>query len=647
MEGIRKTVIIVLISVVSVAVAIAAVLLIYHEISDLTSRGGNEEQIPEDSEVIPPENGEEIPEGSENISPEGEGQFSESSGIISLGTLETSLQSKPMWDEFLATSDSPVVDMSNRNLSSVRQWIGHSTCSTCTPGISKYQSFKFSSLSIGSKYRLRIYFGYSSDTIMRATVTSGTAEIYKGGYHILPYGYLPSKNMWEIVFTPQTTSVTIKVGNDLTKGVEFAYFDYISFSSGYTETPTYSSQSTTYVSNISTLSSAIQSASAGQTIVLNDGTYVFSTGGYTITNVNGNSQQPLIIKARNRGGAIISGTGGIRIVGSSWVIIDGLKFENWSSQSITVQSSENIRITNNVFDQNEKGVKTAWIHIFGSAMGNNRIDHNVFQNKQDLGNVISIDGDSTKVSQFNRIDHNIFENIGERTGQNGKECIRVGSSLHNNAKGYNIIERNLFLDADGDAEVISVKSSANIVWGNTFSGSRGTITLRGGMDSVAAENYFENGLGGIRVYDSGHLITGNYFISMKRDGTQAVLTISNGTGIRPSTTTPSHYRPINILVENNTFYNNIDTIEIGNPYFGTIPPKSITIRNNRFYWETGSLVKVMDTASDVTWVSNYYYGPTTSLGESSTGFIKVGSKSTIQEYKSSGVIRLDKVSTLR
>ena len=66
-----------------------------------------------------------------------------------------------------------------------------------------------------------------------------------------------------------------------------------------------------------------------------------------------------------------------------------------------------------------------------------------------------------------RIDHNYF---GERPilGSNGGETIRVGTSHHAFFSSNTVIEDNMFHHCNGEVEVVSIKSSDNIIRNNVF-----------------------------------------------------------------------------------------------------------------------------------------------------------------------------------
>jgi poly(beta-D-mannuronate) lyase len=109
-----------------------------------------------------------------------------------------------------------------------------------------------------------------------------------------------------------------------------------------------------------------------------------------------------------------------------------------------------------------------------------------------------------------RIDHNHFRDI-RRRHQNGGEAVQIGSNpmKYGRMRADAVVEYNRFERADGDGEVISNKSSGNIIRNNTFLGCGGGLWLRGGEQVIVADNLFLGGAAGIVAYGHGHRITGN------------------------------------------------------------------------------------------------------------------------------------------
>lgn len=74
------------------------------------------------------------------------------------------------------------------------------------------------------------------------------------------------------------------------------------------------------VSTSTQLAAELATATAGKTIVLANGTYS-RTSPFAVQNKNGTANAPIVIKAKNRGQAIISGASGFRVENSSHVVL--------------------------------------------------------------------------------------------------------------------------------------------------------------------------------------------------------------------------------------------------------------------------------------------------------------------------------------
>lgn len=283
------------------------------------------------------------------------------------------------------------------------------------------------------------------------------------------------------------------------------------------------------VSTPAELDAALMAAAAGTTIVLADGLYS-KNGTFDLSAKNGTETSPITIKAANTGRAIITGGASLTVSkASSYVIIQGLRFTNTGKTALKLDSSNNLRVTECSFELIENGATITWLQIRGANSNYVKVDHNVFANKSNPGQVIGVDGDGSKnMSQYITIENNYFKNVGPRI-DNGMETIRLGLSGVSMLYSNSLIQYNLFEECDGDPEVVSIKSSGNTVRYNTFRNSQGQLTLRHGNDSRIYGNYFfgdgvKAGVGGIRIYGNDHKIYNNYFEKL----TTAPLLIDNG-----------------------------------------------------------------------------------------------------------------------
>ncbi|MEO3752440.1 chondroitinase-B domain-containing protein [Streptomyces sp. B6B3] len=353
---------------------------------------------------------------------------------------------------------------------------------------------------------------------------------------------------------------------------------------------------TVEVADSDELRGALDDARAGDRIVLADGEYDIGS----MTGRHGTESEPITVVAANRGEAVIT-EGQLEIEDSSYVTFEGLEWTN--SDTLKITSSNNVRLTGNHFHLTEEE-SLDWVLIGGADSHHNRIDHNLFEDKHQLGNFITIDGSETQQSQYDLIDHNHFRDIGPRA-ENEMEAIRVGWSEISESNGFTVIEYNLFEECDGDPEIISVKSNDNTVRYNTFVASQGSVTQRHGNRGEFYGNFFfgegKAGTGGIRVYGQDHTIYNNYFEGLTGTGYDAALQLDGG-DVDTSGALNEHWRVYRATVVNNTFVNNVSNIEIGANY--DLAPVDSVIANNVVTGSQGRLINELMTPEDMTYAGN-------------------------------------------
>lgn len=151
-----------------------------------------------------------------------------------------------------------------------------------------------------------------------------------------------------------------------------------------------------------------------------------------------------------------------------------------------------------------------------------------------------------------RIDHNYF---GHRPilGSNGGETLRIGTSHYSLTNSFTVVEDNYFDRCDGEVEIISSKSGNNIIRGNVFFESRGTLTLRHGNDNLVENNvFFGNGVdhtGGIRVINKRQTIRNNYMEGLTGHRFGGAFVIMNGV---PNSPINRYHQVEDTLIENNS-----------------------------------------------------------------------------------------------
>ncbi|KKO52399.1 chondroitinase-B domain-containing protein [Paenibacillus sp. DMB20] len=164
----------------------------------------------------------------------------------------------------------------------------------------------------------------------------------------------------------------------------------------------------------------------------------------------------------------------------------------------------------------DNGTHRHYIRVEGTG-SHNRIAYNDIGPKKGFGAVVINDGEGHSgkyISRHDMIEYNYFHGIGPRV-TNGLEAIRVGLSSTSLSSGNITVQYNLFDGFNGEDEVISVKSSDNIIRYNTILNSYGGIVSRHGNRNSFYGNYIigdgkSSGRSGFRIYGNDHKIYNNY-----------------------------------------------------------------------------------------------------------------------------------------
>jgi len=139
------------------------------------------------------------------------------------------------------------------------------------------------------------------------------------------------------------------------------------------------------VSSLSDLQSRINSAIAGDLIILTNGVY---TSNATINiDRQGMAQNPIIISADTTGGAEIRGSASFSVNSpAAWIVIRGFRLTHSIGTAQVRAGTRNTRITRNVFQLTGDG---RYMLVSGDDC---EIDHNTFQNKSTPGQMLSVHG---------------------------------------------------------------------------------------------------------------------------------------------------------------------------------------------------------------------------------------------------------------
>lgn len=356
------------------------------------------------------------------------------------------------------------------------------------------------------------------------------------------------------------------------------------------------------VSTLSELMDSINKARPGDQIILKDGKY--DTGEWLEDNAaetmlikaKGTQDAPIVIAAESIGGVEITGPAGFEFQGSAYLVIKGFKFlHDQIDDNISIECSDcqHVRFTQNYFDLSEPNKESDWLGITGKNSAYNRIDYNTFANKETAGNFVLMLGSDENMPRYNKIDHNYFSNHTYSSG-NGGECLRIGNSAYATKDSMTTVEYNVFEKCDGDAEVISVKSSNNIIRFNEFKNNEGSVVLRHGNENQINGNIFLQNEGGVRIYGYGHNITNNYFKENHGDGVMQTLILGRGTVEEDEEGSNDEYRQTeDVLVLNNTFVDNESNIVYGYGS-GDLEPSDIQIDGNIADGGDGQIIEYVD-----------------------------------------------------
>jgi len=302
---------------------------------------------------------------------------------------------------------------------------------------------------------------------------------------------------------------------------------------------------------------AVKKAAPGDRILLADGEWrdfqiVFSG--------EGSADKPITLAAQTPGKVILSGQSNLRI-GGAHLVVSGLVFRGGFSptkeliafrrDSKTV--ARNVRLTQIVVDNftnPDRRAEDIWVAIYGT---DNRVDHSWFAGKGNAGVTLAVIRPKGQPQENRaRIDHNFF---GPRPplGSNGGETIRIGTSDESLSDSRSIVEGNWFEKCDGEVEIVSIKSGANVIRGNMFVESQGAVVLRHGNGNLVERNVFmghgKPSTGGIRVINRDQIVRDNYLEGVTGTSFLSAIAVMNGV---PDSAINRYHQVSNARIERNS-----------------------------------------------------------------------------------------------
>ena len=329
-------------------------------------------------------------------------------------------------------------------------------------------------------------------------------------------------------------------------------------------------------------------------------TYVIDNGVYPDAQISfeaeGVENAPITLRAETPGQVVFTGDSHLGL-GGEWLVVEGFLFTNGWNESVNEvisfraggsRHAHNSRVTQCAivdYSPSDPSIDRDWVGMYGT---NNRFDHNYLGGHSTKG-VTLVVWRSGGQEDNHRIDNNHFAFRADGGGENGWETIRVGTSSSSMSDSGTLVEYNLFEECNGEIEIISNKSGANVYRYNTFLRSKGMLTLRHGNDCIVEGNVFlGEGIsrtGGIRVIGERHTVINNYIEGTTgRDG--AAITVYAGVESSPLN---EYFAAHDAFIGNNTIVDVTGAhIEIGAGFGSrerTILPDNVIVTNNLFAQE--------------------------------------------------------------
>ncbi|MAZ25549.1 MAG: alginate lyase [Cytophagaceae bacterium] len=296
------------------------------------------------------------------------------------------------------------------------------------------------------------------------------------------------------------------------------------------------SKSETLVSTLEEFNAVVSDAKPGSVVIMANGVWKDVQLEF---NGEGTAEDPIILKAEKPGGVTIEGKSSLKL-GGNYLVVQDLYFTNgYTPDNMVIQFKINDLIANNSkvtncvienFTQPDRDTKDHWVEFWGR---HNTLDHCYIAGKSNTGPTIRVFLKGNEhINNHHQITNNYFGPRPRKGGPHG-ETLQIGDSYTSMTPSYTNVSHNLFDHCNGEVEIISSKSNFNTFSNNVFFESEGSLVLRHGNYATIDANIFignENStnIGGIRVINTGHWITNNYFYKLKGEEFRAPLAVMNG-----------------------------------------------------------------------------------------------------------------------
>lgn len=360
----------------------------------------------------------------------------------------------------------------------------------------------------------------------------------------------------------------------------------------------------TKVSTMDELKKAIKEAQPGDNIIMANGVWKDAEIKFV---ANGEEGKLITLQAETMGEVTLEGQSCLKL-GGQYLVVKGLYFKNGYTPSKAVINfkkdketfANHCRVTECVienFSQPRRDRKDHWIELWGR---HNEIDHCYIAGKSNDGPTLRVFLKGNQhIKNFHKVVNNHFGPRPRKGGPRG-ETMQIGDSYTSMSPCNMTVANNLFEECNGEVEVISSKTNFNEFRGNVFYKSEGSLVTRHGSYCIIDGNFFigdgtEN-IGGVRLINSGHWVTNNYFYNLKGKQFRSPLAMMNGI---PKSPLNRYLQVTDAVVAYNTYVNCESPWHFGvgsNVSEAAVLPKSeirsarpdrVVVANNLIYNENG------------------------------------------------------------
>ena len=228
--------------------------------------------------------------------------------------------------------------------------------------------------------------------------------------------------------------------------------------------------------------------------------------------------QPVVVRPQTPGGVLFMGWTALRVQ-ASHVVLRELRFGHVEDTALRLEGASHSRVTQCQFEQCGSSL-SSFGHVLnvGWDSHSNRVDHCLFLNSKSMSLARAPTRTPSRATHTGSASATASTTISSATstasGATGRRPSRSGKARPP-ALPAALIAYNVFENASGDSEIISLKSSGNTVRHNLFVDCDGSLTLRNGNENTVAANVLRATVDGVSVRGERHRIVNNLFVGLK------------------------------------------------------------------------------------------------------------------------------------